>query len=465
MKNKVRYAVIDIETTGGRADRDRITEIGIVITDGESTLDSFESLVNPESVIPYEITRLTGINNDMVSDAPKFYEIAKKIVEMTEDTIFVAHNVRFDYGFIKEEYSRLGYTFSKKKLCTVNLSRRAFPGLKSYSLGNLIQHFGFYTKNRHRAFDDAKVTAELFNLILKNEGALKEIYRLTKDDFRRSLLPPDLPAEKIDSLPEECGVYYFYDRSGELAYIGKSLNIKHRVWEHFRGMDRKGANMQNYVADISYELTGSELAAFLLESSEIKKYRPYLNKTSKNSVSRAGLYLYYSDTGIPYFRIINKPDESHPNFLSAYPTMRSAKNAVNHLIREYELCPDVTIGHFNERPCFDFSIGYCQGICCDKENVTSYTARFNSATEKLKHKLEGSWLLMDRGPLRSEKTIFYVKEGIYKGMFKTTDDEQLEIHQIDDLVKPVNFNPEYQLLIKRFFYKKNIKRIRLENQV
>ncbi|HMG15175.1 MAG TPA: 3'-5' exonuclease, partial [Saprospiraceae bacterium] len=142
MKKSVTYAVIDIETTGGRADRDRITEIAIVLTDGENILDSFESLVNPETVIPYEITRLTGIDNEMVSDAPKFYEIAKKVVEMTENTVFVAHNVRFDYGFIKEEYHRLGYSYSRKKLCTVVLSRKAFPGLRSYSLGNLITHFG-----------------------------------------------------------------------------------------------------------------------------------------------------------------------------------------------------------------------------------------------------------------------------------------------------------------------------------
>lgn len=461
MKKSVTYAVIDIETTGGRADRDRITEIAIVLTDGENILDSFESLVNPETAIPYEITRLTGIDNEMVSEAPKFYEIAKKVVEMTEDTIFVAHNVRFDYGFIKEEYHRLGYSYSRKKLCTVVLSRKAFPGLRSYSLGNLISHFGLHAEKRHRAYDDAKVTAGLFSMILKNTGVKSEIQKLIKDSFKESLLPPNFNMEKINNLPEGCGVYYFYDRGGELAYIGKSINIKQRVWEHFSGINQKGANMQNYVADISFEITGSELAAYLLESVEIKKYKPYLNKASKNTRTNTGLYLNTTTKGLPYFSLEKKPDENHPNFLSAFSSHRAAKNVLDTLIREYSLCPDVSEGKFYDRACFDHSIGFCPGICCGKEEIESYSKRVYTAIEKLRNKLDGSWLLTDRGPAHAEKTFFYIEEGIYKGMFIANIEEQLSQAEIIESIKPVRYNPEYQQLIKRFFYKKNIGRIAL----
>ncbi|MFZ1750838.1 MAG: 3'-5' exonuclease, partial [Saprospiraceae bacterium] len=157
MKQKI-YAVVDIETTGGMAKRDRITEIAIVLYDGREIIDRYETLIQPDRSIPYEITRITGIDDAMVADAPRFYEVAKKVVEMTDNTIFVAHNVRFDYSFIKEEFATLGYTFTRRQLCTVVLSRKAFPGLKSYSLGNLIKHFDIKVQNRHRAMDDVLAT-------------------------------------------------------------------------------------------------------------------------------------------------------------------------------------------------------------------------------------------------------------------------------------------------------------------
>ena len=163
------YAIVDIETTGGKATRHRITEIAIVLHDGKKILDQWETLINPECYIPHGITELTGITQEMVQDAPKFYEVAKTIVEKTEKAIFVAHNVRFDYGFLREEFKRLGYTFSRRQLCTVRLSRKAFPGLRSYSLGKLIKHFGIKVNDRHRAMADTLATVELFEKILRQE--------------------------------------------------------------------------------------------------------------------------------------------------------------------------------------------------------------------------------------------------------------------------------------------------------
>ena len=179
------------------AKRDKITEIGIVLYDGNKIIKTYQTLVNPGRSIPPEITRITNITNDMVADAPFFYEVAKDVVELTEGTIFVAHNVRFDYSFLKEEFSSLGYTFTKRQLCTVRLSRKAFPGLKSYSLGNLIRHFDINVSARHRALDDALATTELLENILNQDYAEANIDQIVNAGIKSSKLPKEITLEKL----------------------------------------------------------------------------------------------------------------------------------------------------------------------------------------------------------------------------------------------------------------------------
>ena len=230
MKPKTpKFAIIDIETTGGIATRDKITEIGLIIVEDGEVIDQFESLINPERSIPYEITRITGITNEMVEGAPKFYELAKDIILKTEGCIFVAHNVHFDYGFIKQEFQNLGYTYSRKKLCTLQLSRRFFRGLKSYSLGNLIQHFDIAVKDRHRAMEDAKATLVLFQKIMLADHTGEFIERNVPELLAASKLPPTIKQETIQLLPERSGVYYMLDYTLRPLYIGKSKNIKDRI--------------------------------------------------------------------------------------------------------------------------------------------------------------------------------------------------------------------------------------------
>ena len=195
-----RYAIIDIETTGGRADLHRITEIAVILHDGEHILDTYETLLNPETYIPYGITELTGITQDMVKDAPRFFEVAKKIVEMTEGAVFVAHNASFDYGFIREEFARLGYTYSRQQLCTVRLSRKAFPGLRSYGLDNLIATFGIEVKQRHRAMGDALATAELFRRIMAQNGGPDQALSMIKMGLKDARLPENFGIERLMAL-------------------------------------------------------------------------------------------------------------------------------------------------------------------------------------------------------------------------------------------------------------------------
>jgi DNA polymerase III subunit epsilon len=267
------FAIIDVETTGGTARFERITEIAIVLHDGEKIVDTFSTLLNPERSIPWNITQLTGITDQMVADAPKFYEVAKKIVEMTEDAVFVAHNVSFDYNFVREEFARFGYTYTRKQLCTVRMARKTFPGLPSYSLSNLKKHFGIQAKRAHRALDDTLATVEVFEKILA-AGGVKDAKMLLRQTLREAKFPTGIGMERIDAIPEACGVYYLYDKHGNVMYVGKSLNIRKRLLEHFADTSAKGEKLRAGVADISYEVTGSELVALLLESAEIKRLQP-----------------------------------------------------------------------------------------------------------------------------------------------------------------------------------------------
>ncbi len=321
-----KYAIIDIETTGANRGGNKITEIAIIVTDGKEILDSFSTLLNPERSIPVNITYLTGITNDMVMDKPKFYEVAKKIVEITDGCIFVAHNVFFDYNFIKSEFNELGFSYNRKKLCTVRMSRRAFPGLKSYSLGNLTKHFKISLKNHHRAMDDAKATFELFKLIQKNAP---EITQTTLDEKSPvSTPPPKLETSKIDNLPQAPGLYYFYSEEGELLYVGKSKSIRSRVINHFRPniKRKKDLQLKNQVADIQYVLTGNELAALLYESQEIKNLQPPFNTALKARKFLYFVHIKENSTGMPELKISTTQQQGDIAFKSKAQAKRAIEN-------------------------------------------------------------------------------------------------------------------------------------------
>ena len=256
------YAILDIETTGLSPKREKITEIAIYIHDGEKIVDEFSTLLNPEVDIPYRITQLTGINNKMVNDAPKFYEVARKIVEMTEDAIIVGHNVSFDYNFIRKEFREFGYDFQRKKLCTVQLSRKLLPGRRSYSLGKLCNELGIIITDRHRAAGDALATVKLFEILQKVETNIR--------DLSLKSLNSNINPKVIKKLTNEPGVYYFYDADGKLIYVGKSIHIHDRVMSHLtNNRSKKALEMRNRIADIGFEKTGNELLSLLLESNEI----------------------------------------------------------------------------------------------------------------------------------------------------------------------------------------------------
>jgi len=269
------YAIVDIETTGGSSRIEKITEIAIFQHDGEKVTGEFVTLINPERNIPYFITSLTGITNEMVENAPRFFEVAKRIVEMTEGRTIVAHNARFDYSFIRQEFKSLGYNFSRNLLDTVTLGRKLIPGHRSYSLGNICRDLGIMINGRHRAAGDALATARLFEMLMMRDREMAGIGQGLIKSTRLSKLNPNLDVSKIAKIPEDSGVYYFYNEKGDLIYIGKSRNLRQRIRTHLsNNTTNRAMEMRDLIADIGWEVTGSELVALLMESSEIKKNKP-----------------------------------------------------------------------------------------------------------------------------------------------------------------------------------------------
>ncbi|HYM94766.1 MAG TPA: exonuclease domain-containing protein, partial [Chitinophagaceae bacterium] len=276
------YAIVDIETTGGYAAACGITEISILVFDGNKIVEKFQTLVNPCQPIPRYIQAFTGISNEMVANAPKFEEIAEKIFSTLQDKIFIAHNVNFDYSFIKAGLLASGYQFTPKKLCTVRLSRKIFPGFPSYSLENLCQSLQIKIMDRHRAGGDAEATVKVFQKLLKNDKE-QHIQKSLLRNSKENMLPPNVPKEQFERLPSAPGIYYFHNAKGKIIYVGKAINIRNRVNSHFNSgfENRQKQNFIRHTFSISFKSCATELMASILESTEIKNWWPVFNYSQK----------------------------------------------------------------------------------------------------------------------------------------------------------------------------------------
>jgi DNA polymerase-3 subunit epsilon len=451
-KEKI-YTLVDIETTGGMSNRDRITEIAMVRIKNGEIIDRFESLINPERSIPTEITRITGITNDMVENAPRFYEVAKEIVEFTEDAIFVAHNVRFDYNFIREEFKSLGYTFSKKVLCTVKLSRKAFPGLRSYSLGNLIQHFGISVENRHRAMDDVLATFDIFRRILTGAQREEDIENMLNGGIKEFNLPGNITMDYIHSLPEEPGVYYFYNVHGTVIYVGKSVNIRSRIFQHFGTIDSKTEKLSKLSHSISYELTGNELIAMLLESGEIKSLRPEINKAQRTREYPYFIYSYVDPSGFLCFDYdrTGKKNEKNKEILSFTATKQGAKSGIYQVAKTFGLCLGKCSLNECGTDCFYVHSGECAGASVLAEGPDEYNERAHEARQQLCKIFREDFFLVAEGRSAGEKSLILVQDGHYRGYGYISADSMdygfEEWMEAIDFVKPT---PEYDRIVSRY---------------
>ncbi|MEZ4985189.1 MAG: exonuclease domain-containing protein [Saprospiraceae bacterium] len=431
--------------------------------DGQKIIDTWETLINPQTYIPPGITRLTGITQEMVADAPVFHEIARQVVEMTQDAVFVAHNVRFDYGFLREEFSRLGYTFTRKQLCTVRMSRKAFPGLTSYSLENLIRHFGITTSARHRALADALATTELLERILAQEQNKEALRNFVNMGVKESKLPFNMQMEQLHELPENCGVYYFHDNEGQVVYVGKSINIKKRIAEHFADQSEKGVALQNKVASVGYETTGSELIALLLESYEIKRLKPPINRAQRQTKFPFAIHTYTREDGYICFDVVRNEAANHDKYqiISEYPSMSSAKGRLNYVVRELELCARYCHIFPGNGACFHYHLKH-KGACCGQEDAESYNQRATQALEKLCTVFDSDFLLIDAGRTPDERSVILVENGHFAGFGYISTDEPMDKKSLKAAVRHYPGYPDTARIIQRFINDHpGLKRIKL----
>jgi DNA polymerase-3 subunit epsilon len=443
------YAIVDIETTGGSPQIEKITEIAIFIHNGDSIVKEYSTLINPEKKIPYHISSLTGITNAMVAESPKFYEVAKTIVKLTSDCIFVAHNVTFDYQFIRSEFKRLGYNFEREKLCTVQLSRRLIPGLPSYSLGKICNYLNIKIFDRHRAGGDAYATVKLFEYLLNRSKAksypLGELNSIDKKN-----LHPDFQPEKLKTLPQSPGVYYFFDDRRELIYIGKSKDIKSRVLSHFRNYSsKKSIEMLQSIAEVDYETTGSELVALLKESDEIKKHKPVFNRAQRRTYSMYGLYHYTDKQGYICFTLA-KNNIKNEVPLRSFSNQRAGKAYVDKIVKQYDLCMKLCGLYPSGGACFAYEIADCRGACIGKEKPEEYNLRANQVVDEHSFQFD-SFFILEPGKNSEEQAVIKIECGKYIGYgYLGTGNIGGNLENLDACIHPYKDNRDIQQILRNY---------------
>lgn len=445
------FAVIDIETTGGSlAQGSRITEIGCVIFDGEKVTEVFSTLINPECNIPPFITKLTGISNEMVQSAPRFFEVAEKLVKLTEGKIFVGHNVQFDYGHIKHEYKMLGYKYERDTFCTCRISRKLLPGYASYSLGNLTKLLSIPLENHHRAQDDAVATTEILRRLILEHG-IKVITSLKKAG-KEPDLNELLESNTLKELPEKTGVYYFYDHEGNIIYIGKANNIRKRVISHFRNKSAsKTLHMRSLLADIDFELTGTELMALLIESAQIKKHQPRFNRSQRRLEYKFGVYA--SETKEGYTELSIDTIRSNIRPLAWFVSEKEAKSYLEKITERFNLCKRYTSLQQINGACFRHQLKMCNGACVGKEDVTEYNLRVRDFISTLEIPLPDV-LLIDKGREEDERSAILVEDGIYKAHGFFIPAYISNPSEIKDNLKKVDFHPDFHHILRSAIHRK-----------
>lgn len=452
------FAIIDIETCGNKYEfkRGRITEICIAIHDGLQVVEKFTTLINPECYISPFFISLSGITNEMVAHAPKFHEVAKTIIDMTEGKIFVAHNVGFDYGFIKDEFASLGYKYKRETLCTVRLSRKLMPGKLSYSLGKLCDSIGIDVQNRHRAEGDVDATVQLFDKLLE----LKSMHPQFKNQGVEDLMTRRIDKIKqyiLNKLPEACGVYYFLNKEQQIIYIGKSVNMYNRAMSHFNSKEHKSKKMLNDLYNVDFVTTGSELVALLHEAEEIKKHKPQYNRMRKAELFTHCIDWFKDDKGIINFKLMEY--EASENPLLSFVNYASARERIENWIDDYELCLRYCHLTSNESICFNHQLKKCKGICAEEEEITSYNKRATEIIESIVFKNE-NFALIDHGKTMDERSLILIENGHYVGHgYIDRSDTFSSLEECKGHVKKSVFYPDSDDLIRGFLKNNRLKTI------
>lgn len=453
------FAIIDIETCGSKFQypKGRIIDIAILVHDGLQVVETFSTLINPGCHISGFYSNLSGITNEMVADAPHFHQVAKKIVELTEGKIFVAHNVGFDYGFIKEEFSFLGYNFRREKLCTVKLSRKLLPKRISYSLGHLCASLNIPIVNRHRALGDAEATAKLFDLLMQVKAQSPQYRSMGIEDIMATRIDK-IKQYVLNKLPEACGVYYFLDKEGKIIYIGKSTNIYNRAISHFNNHERKGRKMLNELYNVEHELTGSELIALLLETEEIKKHKPQFNRAQKADIFTHSISWFKDKQGVINLKI--EPYEEAENSLQAFNNYPAAREKLEQWIDEYSLCLK-HCGLSEDEICFNHQIKKCRGICAQLEEIEEYNKRPLKLVDEFSFGNQ-SFMVVDKGRRPDEQSLILIENGHYAGYGYFDSSTQMQNPaELKEVIKHTTYYADQDNLVRGYLKSKSLRKIML----
>ncbi|WP_336365878.1 exonuclease domain-containing protein [Marinobacter sp. C2H3] len=445
------FAFLDLETTGGNATRDRITEIGIRFWRSGQVVDEWQTLVNPQARISSFIERLTGISNEMVADAPTFDAVAVELAERLEGCVFVAHNARFDYGFVKAEFRRLGRMFAAKVLCTVKLSRRLYPDHKRHNIDALIARHGLPAVERHRAMGDVTAMLAFFEHALAEQG-VEAMDRAVGELLQRPSVPSHLPPDILADLPDAPGVYRFYGENDVLLYVGKSTRIAQRVASHFSGdhQTSRGVRLSESLRRVEYTRTAGELGALLLELRQIKTLNPLFNRRSRAAKQLVTIELSPDDAGYFQARLAR---ELGPHRLGDYyglfRSKRDAEKALSGIAAKNDLC-NQKLGLEPDRdgPCFQRALGRCRGACENAEDVTRYNLRTQIAFHGLRLTTwpwPGAVGIVERDGETGETDILVV----YNWIHVATVHHEDELHDLSLNGQSVRFDLDsYKLLVK-----------------
>lgn len=392
----------------------------------------------------------------MLRNAPKFYEVAKRIVEITDGCILVAHNAQFDYRILGTEFKRLGFEFIRPSICTVELSKELIPNLPSYSLGKLVRSLGIPVTDRHRASGDALATVKLFKMLLDKDTSKSIIQQSIKLNPKKQLEPKLL--DILEELPAITGVYYMHNAEGDIIYIGKSNNIKKRVNQHFTGTNQKSKKIQLQVHSVTYEATGNELVALLKESEEIKHIKPKFNRALRRTVFTHALYSFTDDKG--YINLKIDIADLRKNPITTFSNRESGKSFVNKAVEEYKLCQKLTGLYKTKTSCFNYDIKTCLGACIEKEPTELYNARVHELIVKNNYKNK-NMVIIDRGRAIDEHSAILIENGIFKGLgFFNLNYQITNIEVLESIITPMQNNRYTQHIIQSYLRKnKHVKQI------
>lgn len=394
----------------------------------------------------------------MLVSAPKFYEVAKRIVEITEDCIIVAHNSEFDYRILRTEFNRLGFDYKRKTLCTVELSKQLMPEQESYSLGKLTRSLGIPVSDRHRASGDAIATIKLFKMLLAKDVKKTIIQEAIKSEPKYQM-EPNLKTI-IQELPSIMGVYYIHNAQGHVIFIGRSKNIKNRINQHFTSTTNKSKKIQIQVAAVTYESTGNELVALLKEIEEIKRIKPIHNRAIQSNIFSYALYSFMDDDG--YINLKIDKADGRKKWITVFSNRQSAKSFLVNAVDHYQLCPKLAGLNATKGSCSKVESNECLGACIQNESPEEYNKRVLELIEK--NSLESKDMaIIDRGREVDERSVILIEHGVFKGLGFVNLNYQINtISILETLITPMENNRNTQFLIQNYLRKtKGVKIVKL----